>query len=668
MSNIYRHIIYMPAILLMATTACNGPSADNTLQYQRRQVEDSIGAGYDSAAVASIHRKLTAATDSDTYYLWTASLNKAYFSQLKVDSMTIAIQRMGNYLNRNTKKKNPNIDRLRAEFYLAKGVYNSAILGRPDSAQQYNNKAITILRQTIKDPEQTLIALTNRADIYRQTGQLDLSADAYLQALALADSMETNHNGRIAVMLGIGTTYTFMADYNNSQQWWKRMEKLVPKMLTADKFIYYNNRGNDYYLQDKYRQALPYFIKAANTVKGDPKHTWDYYTVQANLGEIYACLHQIEKAQTAIHAADSFFCKVGFDIALYYTYTTKMKIAMLKGNRTQALKMAQGSTTPAYMIPAAVVQRLKTKEEILQRAGLKAEAYATHLQMHAINDSIQTANAQMRMNTNLLQYRHDKQIAQQQHTIDQQHYISLLAWSLFGLTLATVVVLSILILLFRRRRQIREMQTRNEIIKLRMKNTRNRISPHFIYNALNHEMLAQMNGHDVNLNSLTQLLRRGVERADALVTTLSEEIEFVDYYVNIEAQQMGTGFSYTTHIAPDANPKQIKLPAMVVQIFAENAIKHGLRPMKADSKRRLDITVTRQNGTATHIEVRDNGVGLSGSVKEHTGMKVVRQTIQILNDHNKEKITFGVANYTADNGTSGCLSWITVPDEYNYNI
>lgn len=63
------------------------------------------------------------------------------------------------------------------------------------------------------------------------------------------------------------------------------------------------------------------------------------------------------------------------------------------------------------MIPAAVVQRLKTKEEILQQAGLKAEAYATHLKMHAINDSIQTANAQMRMNTNLLQYRHDKQIA-----------------------------------------------------------------------------------------------------------------------------------------------------------------------------------------------------------------------------------------------------------------
>lgn len=336
----------MPAVLLMATTACNSPKADNTLQYQRRGVEDSIGTGYDSAAIASIHRKMAAAKDSDTYYLWTASLNKAYYSQLKIDSMTCAIQRMGNYLDRNTKKKNPNIDRLRAEYYLAKGVYNSTILSRPDSAQMYNNKAIAILRQTIKDPEQTLTALTNRADFYRQTGQLDLSADAYLQALVLADSMQTNPNGRIAVMLGIGTAYTFMGDYNNSLQWWKRMEKLVSKMLKADKFIYYNNRGNDYYLQDKYRQALPYFIKAANTVKGDPKHTWDYYTVQANLGEVYACLNQTDKAQKAILAADSFFCKVGFDIALYYTYTTKMKIAMLKGNRTQALKMTQEALHP----------------------------------------------------------------------------------------------------------------------------------------------------------------------------------------------------------------------------------------------------------------------------------------------------------------------------------
>ena len=173
------------------------------------------------------------------------------------------------------------------------------------------------------------------------------------------------------------------------------------------------------------------------------------------------------------------------------------------------------------------------------------------------------------------------------------------------------------IVLLRRRRQMREMKARQEMLKLRMKNTRNRISPHFIYNALNHEMLAQMNGHEVNLNTLTQLLRRGVERADALMSTLNEEMEFVGYYVNIEAQQMGDNFSYTTHVAPDVDADRVRLPAMVIQIFAENAIKHGLRPLKADSPRLLDISVTREQ-TMTRIEVKDNEVGLTaGSVGEH---------------------------------------------------
>ena len=49
---------------------------------------------------------------------------------------------------------------------------------------------------------------------------------------------------------------------------------------------------------------------------------------------------------------------------------------------------------------------------------------------------------------------------------------------------------------------------------------------------------------------------------------------------------------------------------------------------------------------------------------EHTGMKVVRQTIQMLNEHNHQQITFGIANWQP----SGCRAWLLVPSEYNYSI
>lgn len=54
------------------------------------------------------------------------------------------------------------------------------------------------------------------------------------------------------------------------------------------------------------------------------------------------------------------------------------------------------------------------------------------------------------------------------------------------------------------------------------------------------------------------------------------------------------------------------------------------------------------------------------SKSENTGMRTIRQTIQILNDYNHEKITFGIDNNPKPD--SGCTSWIYLPDNYKYEI
>jgi LytS/YehU family sensor histidine kinase len=110
---------------------------------------------------------------------------------------------------------------------------------------------------------------------------------------------------------------------------------------------------------------------------------------------------------------------------------------------------------------------------------------------------------------------------------------------------------------------------------------------------------------------------------------------------------------------------------MIVQIFAENALKHGLRPIKPEEGklRKLTIRVSREQ-QATLVEVMDNGYGLQSRTDvtgSQTGSRVVRQTIQMLNDSNKNKITFGIGNWKQD-GESGCRSWILLPDNYNYQF
>lgn len=583
---------------------------------------------------------------------------KMWYGQMQGDSMKVKSEQVAHFLQQHEDDQSSPMRRLRAEWLKAKGVWYGAIKGMPDSALVYTDRAIAEMNGLSGVDELRILAMANRADFYRQLGQLDYSVDGYLLALETADSTGLGEKMKIALLLGVSTAYTFMGDYQNSAVWWKKTGELVGQMEKRDQFIYYNDLGNDYYFQEHYAEALDCFNKAAALVRDDENKKWDYYTALTNLGEIYVCLGQADSARVAIAQADSFFRKVDFPPILYYIETEKIKLALLDGRTQQALQMVNHCEFPTISIPAGKLLRLKAVELVMRQTGNYQRAYETHQQLHALNDSIQNANVRMQMSSRMLQYEHDKRLLEQQRTIDNERMKVRLAWAFCAVALLAIGLLSVLIWFWRKRQKMHDMEVRQQIVGMRMENTRNRITPHFIYNALTHEMLAQMEGRKVDLSALTQLLRRGVEQADMLETTLEEELTFVDYYVDIERQQMPITLFYQKELDSDVNPQAVRLPAMTIQIFVENAIKHGLKRQGG----MLTIRASRQDN-ATLVEVLDNGQGLDSSYQEHTGMRVVRQTIQMLNEHNHQQITFGIGNLK-----QGCRSWLLLPDDYNYNI
>ena len=583
---------------------------------------------------------------------------KMWYGQMQGDSMKVKSEQVAHFLQQHEDDQSSPMRRLRAEWLKAKGVWYGAIKGMPDSALVYTDRAIAEMNGLSGVDELRILAMANRADFYRQLGQLDYSVDGYLLALETADSTGLGEEMKIPLLLGVSTAYTFMGDYQNSEIWWRKTGELVNQMDERDQFIYYNELGNNHYFQEQYVGALDCFNKAASLVKDDKHRQWDYYTALTNLGEIHVCLGQADSARVIIAQVDSFFRKVDFPPILYYIETEKIKLALLDGRTQQALQMVNHCEFPTISIPAGKLLRLKAVEQVMRQTGNYQKAYEAHQQLHALNDSIQNANVRMQMSSRMLQYEHDKQLLEQQRTIDNERMKVRLAWAFCAVALLAIGLLSVLIWLWRKRQKMHDMEVRQQIVGMRMENTRNRITPHFIYNALTHEMLAQMEGRKVDLSALTQLLRRGVEQADMLETTLEEELTFVDYYVDIERQQMPITLFYQKEIASDVNPQAVLLPAMTIQIFVENAIKHGLKRQGG----MLTIRASRQDN-ATLVEVLDNGQGLDSSYQEHTGMRVVRQTIQMLNEHNHQQITFGIGNLK-----QGCRSWLLLPDDYNYNI
>lgn len=583
---------------------------------------------------------------------------KMWYSQMQDDLMEAKSRQVALYLQQHEKDHSAPMKRLRAEWLKAKGVWFGAIKGRPDSALFYTERAIAEMNGLSGVDELRILAMANRADFYRQLGQLDHSVDGYMLALETADSSGLDNEMKIPLLLGISTAYTFMGDYQNSGLWWHRTGELVEQMSKGDQFIYYNNLGNDHYFQEHYELARNCFIKAAALVKGEENRKWDYYTALGNLGEIYVCLGKADEARVMIAQSDSFFRKVDFPPLLYYLETEKIGLTLLEGHAQQALQMVNHCEFPSVSIPAAKLLRLKVVEQVMRQTGKYQRAYEVHQQLHALNDSIQNANIRMQMSTRMLQYEHDKRLMEQQHTIDRERMKGRLAWTSFAVALLTIGLLCMLIWEWRRRQKLHNMEVRQQIVGMRMENTRNRITPHFIYNALSHEMLAQMEGRKVNLESLTQLLRLGVEQADMLGTTLAEELSFVDYYVDVERQQMPLALFYEKEIDKNVDLQAVMLPAMTIQIYVENAIKHGLKRQGGI----LTVRVSKKRN-ATLVEVLDNGQGLNSSYQEHTGLRVVRQTIQMLNERNQQQITFGIGNTP-----EGCRSWLLLPDDYNYNF
>lgn len=181
-----------------------------------------------------------------------------------------------------------------------------------------------------------------------------------------------------------------------------------------------------------------------------------------------------------------------------------------------------------------------------------------------------------------------------------------------------------------------------------------------------------MNAHEDEANELmdlTKLIRANLDLSSQMFVTLATELEFVKRYVGIERRMVKDEFEFTMQIAPDVAMDEIVIPSMLVQILVENAFVHGLRGW--EGKKRLTISVQRKQTGGTVISVVDNGKGfdIRNKGKKRVGLGVVTQTIAIINEHSRDKMTFSLRNLQGEKQeVLGCQAMVYVPDGIKSNI
>jgi len=240
--------------------------------------------------------------------------------------------------------------------------------------------------------------------------------------------------------------------------------------------------------------------------------------------------------------------------------------------------------------------------------------------------------------------------------------------TLFLLTIAATTIVALVV---RKRREAIYQKQRSSITTLRMQNARNTMSPHFFFNVLAsfYGMAYQPEQLKVKVKSLSKLLRTVIENIDCIAIPAGQELETVKAYIDLYKGKIPDPFMVEYLIEEGANLERL-IPAMVIQIPVENAIKHGLMPLNGEKKLILRIAESEDCQT---IEIEDNGIGLKASEGHSTGtgtgLKVLLQTIHLLNAGNSRKIKFELNDRgDADAQTSGTIVRIEIPFDFNYKL
>jgi two-component system, LytTR family, sensor kinase len=156
----------------------------------------------------------------------------------------------------------------------------------------------------------------------------------------------------------------------------------------------------------------------------------------------------------------------------------------------------------------------------------------------------------------------------------------------------------------RREQEIAKLATEAELRALRAQ-----INPHFLFNALTTIGYLIQSAPTRALETLMRLtaLLRSVLRSEGEFTTLGRELELIEAYLDIEHARFEQRLRVRIDV-PQAL-RTIRLPPLLLQPIVENAVKHGIAPLRHGG----DVTVTaRIHGSAPRtliLTVNDTGAG-----------------------------------------------------------
>jgi two-component system LytT family sensor kinase len=154
------------------------------------------------------------------------------------------------------------------------------------------------------------------------------------------------------------------------------------------------------------------------------------------------------------------------------------------------------------------------------------------------------------------------------------------------------------------------------------------VDPHFLFNTLN-TIADLINTQPQQAERMTERLAECFRYALATharnLSTLDEELGFARQYLGIEQVRFGDRLHVQLSRGDALGTEAV--PALLLQPLLENAIRHGLAPIREGG--RISVQAQREGGRL-RLSVEDDGVGVQGRSRDGIGLRNVQERLRTL--------------------------------------
>lgn len=529
----------------------------------------------------------------------------------------------------------------------------------------------------------------NMGEIYASVSDYETAIDFYLQSAKIKEQLND--------LKGLASSYTSIGNLNYQRGNYKEaLDDYKESFKINQKLDYQEGIAKDYYNfanlyrhQGRWTEGLDYAFKSLK-IHRQIHEEEDLGNLYLIIGSLYSGKKDYENAERYLTDALTRAQEIGDTLQIATTENELIGIKLKKAGKTDDFGLRIQCFADVSKEAEYVSKLIENKQALViqnETLGLLEEAYAgsgelekaLHIarEMRQISDSLSNAEnskylmlAELKWKANKnkvkvsqleeLERQKDVIIHQKEKENKLQHLIIFLLVAI-GLLLLTAL-LFLFLFIHKKREEFRYKQL-HQLTGLRMKSIRNRISSHFFFNILSVVSTYEPDRLKQMLDKLILLFKKSVENIDQLTVTVREEMKLVEAFVDLQKLRLSDQFVFWIDIDALVDQEQL-LPAMIIQIPVENAIKHGLFSLTGEQKLQIKI---KQNENDLVICIIDNGVGFSKSDSRSkgtgTGLKVLYEVIGLLNSKNENKISFDINDMERESGT---IVRITIPRSYQF--